>query len=138
MTMNRVTLITLGVRDLERSRAYYEKLGWALETALETVAFYNMGGMKFGLFPVDMLAGEQGRKAEALGNGMMTLAQNFPSETEVDLAHSAALDAGATEITKPARTEWGGYSGYVADLDGHVWEFAHNPLWPLDDEGRLA
>ncbi len=68
----------------------------------------------------------------------MTLAQNFPSVAEVDAQFARALAAGATEVTKPVKTAWGGgYSGYVADPDGHVWEFAHNPFWDLDEEGRI-
>jgi uncharacterized glyoxalase superfamily protein PhnB len=68
----------------------------------------------------------------------MTLAQNFPSPAEVDAAYRAALAAGATPMKDPEPVFWGGYSGYYADPDGHVWEVAHNPFWPLDDKGRLA
>jgi len=138
MTVNRITLITLGVADLSRSRAYYEALGWVPEETLENVVFYDMGGAKFGLFPLDMLAAEQGRPSGALGNGAMTLAQNFPDEAGVDAAFQAAIDAGATIISKPEKMDWGGYSSYVADPDGHIWEFAFNPYWPLDAEGRLS
>ena len=138
MTQNRVTLITLGVADRTRSRAYYETLGWVPEEALENAVFYDMGGAKFGLFPRDMLAQEQGRAPNALGNGAMTLAQNYPDEAGVDAAFQAALDAGATAVAQPEKMAWGGYSSYVADPDGHIWEFAFNPYWPLDDEGRLA
>ncbi|MEL7211369.1 MAG: VOC family protein [Pseudomonadota bacterium] len=138
MSMNRINLITLGVSDLARSRAYYEALGWVPEETLENVAFYDMGGAKFGLFPRDMLAKEQGRAPSELGNGAMTLAQNYPDEAGVDAAFQAALDAGATAIAQPEKMAWGGYSSYVADPDGHIWEFAFNPYWPLDDEGKLA
>lgn len=138
MKQNRVSLITLGVADLGRSRAYYEALGWVPEEALETVVFYAMDGMKFGLFPKDMLAAEQGRAPDALGAGAMTLAQNYPDEAGVDAAFQAALDAGATSVARPEKMAWGGYSSYVADPDGHIWEFAFNPFWPLDDAGRLA
>lgn len=138
MTQNRINLITLGVTDLSRSRAYYEALGWVPEEALENVVFYDMGGAKFGLFPLDMLAAEQGCAPAELGNGGMTLAQNYPNEAGVDAAFQAALDAGATAVSKPEKMAWGGYSSYVADPDGHIWEFAFNPYWPLDAEGRLA
>jgi len=138
MTMNRVTLITLGVKDLTRACAYYDAIGWIPETVLENVAFYDMGGAKFGFFPLDMLAAEQGRPVEDLSNGAMTLAQNFNSRLEVDAQFATALAAGATKVTDPVETAWGGYSGYVADPDGHIWEFAHNPFWTLDEEGRIA
>lgn len=137
MTMNRVTLITLGVKDLTRTCAYYDALGWVPETVMENVAFYDMGGSKFGFFPLDMLAAEQGRLVGELSNGAMTLAQNFSSRDEVDTQFAAALAAGASKVTAPTETAWGGYSGYVADPDGHVWEFAHNPFWELDDQGRI-
>lgn len=138
MIQNRVTLITLGVADLARSRAYYEALGWIPETTMEHVAFYDVGGAKFGLFTLDMLAAEQGRDAGRLGTGASTLAQNFPTAQDVDTAYAAALAAGAASVTRPTKTEWGGYSGYVADPDGHIWEFAMNPFWPLDEDGKLA
>jgi len=136
--MNRVTLITLGVADLDRSRAYYEGLGWIPEQAMENVVFYDMGEAKFGLFPLDLLAAEQGRDAAALGMGAQTLAQNFGSEAEVDAQFARAIWAGATAVTLPTKTNWGEYSGYVADPDGHIWEFAFNPFWLLDEAGRIA
>lgn len=136
--MNRITLVTLGVRDIERSRRFYAALGWAEEAAMGEVVFYDMGGAKFGLFQLDALAAEQGRDASDLGTGAATLAQNFPTEAEVDAAHARALTAGAKTVSVPAKTSWGGYSGYIADPDGHIWEFAHNPFWPLDGEGRIA
>ena len=137
MTPQRVTLITLGVTDLARARAYYDALGWVSDEAAEGVVFYDMGGMKLGLFGLDPLAADQGRPGARLGTGAMTLAQNFPSPAEVDAAYDAALQAGATALKAPEAVFWGGYSGYVADPDGHVWEFAHNPFWPLDASGRL-
>lgn len=133
----RVTLITLGVADLDRARAYYAALGWGPEEAPEGAVFYDLGGMKLMLFGRTALAEDQGRPDAALGTGAVTLAQTFNSPAEVDAAHAAALAAGATELKAPEAVFWGGYSGYVADPDGHVWEFAHNPFWPLDAAGRL-
>ncbi|MGR3572830.1 VOC family protein [Brevirhabdus sp.] len=138
MKANRVTLITLGVADLARARAYYERLGWVPQEALDEVAFYDMGGARFGLFSLEGLAREQGCAVADLGRGAATLAQNFPDREGVDAAWQAAVAAGARAIAAPVATEWGGYSGYVADPDGHVWEFAMNPFWPLDADGRLA
>lgn len=135
---NRVNFITLAVSDLARARAYYEALGWTLESAMDDVAFYATRGQKFGLFTRAGLAAETGLSEEQLGNGAMTLAQNQPSEAEVDAAFAHAVSCGATSVRAPFKTEWGGYSSYVSDPDGHLWEFAFNPFSPLDDEGHLA
>ena len=137
MKAQRITLITLGVADLARSKAYYAALGWEPDDTNEGVAFYDMGGFRFGLFGLGPLAADQGRPEATLGTGAMTLAQNFNSPAEVDAAFAAALNAGASALKAPEAVFWGGYSGYVADPDGHVWEFAHNPFWTLDADGRL-
>ncbi|WP_298570529.1 VOC family protein [uncultured Aliiroseovarius sp.] len=138
MNMNRVSLITLGVASIDRARAFYEAIGWVPDTVLDLVVFYNMNGMKFGFFTLEGLAREQGRPMEDLSTGAMTLSQCFVSEAEVDAAYERALKAGAREVTAPVKTEWGGYSGYIADPDGHIWEYAFNPFWPLDEEGHLV
>ncbi len=138
MTPQRVTLITLGVDDLERARAFYGALGWTPAEAQEGVVFYQMGGMVLGLFGRAALAEDQGRPGTALGTGAMTLAQNFPTEAEVDTAFDAAIAAGATALKRPEKVFWGGYSGCYADPDGHVWELAMNPFWPLGEDGSLT
>lgn len=135
---NRVNYITLCVADLARARAYYEKLGWVLESEMGIVAFYRAGAQYFGLFTRDGLAKETGRPVESLKTGAMTLAQNQPSREDVDAAFAHALGAGATAVRAPFETDWGGYSCYVADPDGHLWEFAHNPFSPLDEAGQLS
>ena len=137
MKTNRVTLITLGVEDVARSRAYYEAIGWQVEGDHGEAVFYAMNGMKFGFFSLDGLARETGRPVSALRNGAMTLAQNFATEAEVDAMFERAVTAGADPVTQPFKTDWGGYSCYVADPDGHLWEFAHNPFWDLDEDGAL-
>ena len=104
----------------------------------EGVVFFDLGGMKMGLFGRDALADDQGRPGTPLGTGAMTLAQNFASPADVDAAYALAIAAGATPLKAPEAVFWGGYSGYFADPDGHVWELAHNPFWPLDASGRLA
>jgi len=134
----RVTLITLGVADLDRSTAFYSSLGWVPEERTPSAVFYDLGGMKLGLFGLGPLAEDQGRPGAALGTGAMTLAQNFPDRAAVDAAYARSLKAGATALKAPEEVFWGGYSGYVADPDGHVWEYAHNPYWTLDAEGQLA
>jgi uncharacterized glyoxalase superfamily protein PhnB len=134
MTPQRVTLITLGVEDLARSRAFYGALGWQEHPASqEAVAFYQMHGAVFGLFGRAALAADQGRPGADLGTGAATLAQNFATEAEVDAAYAAALKAGATGLKAPEKVFWGGYSGYWADPDGHVWEVAWNPQWVLPE-----
>lgn len=135
----RVTLITLGVADLDRARAFYARLGWREhEPKSEGVAFFQLDGQALALFGLEALAEDQGRKGAALGMGAMTLAQNFATEAEVDAAFAAALAAGGKALKRPEKVFWGGYSGYWADSDGHVWELAMNPFWPLDAEGRLT
>jgi Predicted lactoylglutathione lyase len=138
MKAQRITLITLGVADLDRSKAFYAALGWQGDDSNPGVVFYDLGGLKMGLFGLGSLAEDQGRKSATLGTGAMTLAQNFDSREAVDHAFAQALAAGATALKQPEAVFWGGYSGYYADPDGHVWELAHNPYWPLDAEGRLA
>lgn len=136
---NRVTLITLGVADMARARAFYAALGWQIHPASQDeVTFYQANGFAFGLFGREDLAADQGRPGAPLGTGAVTLAQNFPTEADVDAAFDRALAAGATELKRPEKVFWGGYSGYFADPDGHVWELAMNPFWPLNDDGSLT
>ena len=134
----RVTLVTLGVADLAAAKAFYARLGWQEHGAQEGVAFYQMNGLALALFGLADLAADQGRAGTALGTGAVTLAQNFATEAEVDAAFNAALAAGATALKRPEKVFWGGYSGYWADPDGHVWEVAMNPFWPLAADGSLT
>lgn len=138
MTPQRVTLITLGVADLDRAKAFYRALGWSPAQEQEGVAFYQMNGLALGLFGRAALAEDQGRAGAELGTGAITLAQNFATIEEVDAAFAAALAAGATVLKRPEKVFWGGYSGYYADPDGHVWELAMNPFWPLAEDGSLT
>lgn len=139
MTVQRVTLITLGVEDLAASRAFYARLGWVEHRDRQAgVAFFQMQGAALALFGRADLAADQGRPGASLGTGAVTLAQNFATVPEVDAAFDAALDAGATALKRPEAVFWGGYSGYWADPDGHVWEVAMNPFWPLHEDGTLT
>lgn len=138
MTPQRVTLITLGVSDLARSRRFYEALGWRAAQAQESVVFFQMNSMVLALFGKTDLAADQGRPGAELGTGAMTLAQNFATEAEVDAAWEAAIAAGAEPLKRPEKVFWGGFSGYYADPDGHVWEVAMNPYWPLQEDGSLV
>ncbi|WP_101067167.1 VOC family protein [Roseovarius salinarum] len=134
----RVSVITLGVADLERARAFYEALGWTPAIVQESIVFFQLQGQVLGLFGRADLAADQGRAGADLGTGAASLAQNFASEAEVDAAYAAALAAGATALKAPQKAFWGGYAGYFADPDGHVWELAFNPFWPLDPDGTLS
>ena len=139
MTPQRVTLITLGVADLERSKAFYGALGWQVtREMLGEVVFYQINGMAFGFYALTSLAREQKRPVSQLGTGAATLAQNMETEAEVDAAYARAIAAGATPLSPPEKMHWGGYSSYYADPDGHVWEIAHNPFWPLNADGSLT
>lgn len=138
MTPQRVTLITLGVADLDRSKAFYAALGWTPTADEGEVVFYQINGLVLGLFGLGPLAKDQGRPDAPLGTGAMTLAQNFETEAEVDAAYAAAIKAGAVALKAPEKVFWGGYSGYYADPDGHVWELAQNPFWPLNADGSLT
>jgi uncharacterized glyoxalase superfamily protein PhnB len=137
MSMNRVSLITLGVSDLSRSVSFYESLGWTVGERNEGVAFFQMNGMMLGLFSAIELAKDLGRPGTTLGTGTITLAQNYASQADVDTAFASALAAGATPLKAPEPVFWGGYSGYFTDPDGHVWELAHNPFWRQNPDGTL-
>ena len=134
----RVTLITLGVRDLTRSRSFYRALGWEPAQEQEGVSFYQLHGAALALFGLADLADDMDRPVGELGTGAVTLAQNFGAEEDVDAAWHRAMAAGARAIKVPQATAWGGYSGYFADPDGHVWELAMNPFWPLAPDGSLT
>lgn len=137
MTPQRINLITLGVADLPRARRFYTRWGWNPCQETPGIVFFDLGGFRLGLFGLSDLAADQGRSGSPLGVGGMTLAQNFPDRDAVDAAFDRALQAGAGALKRPTGTDWGGYSGYVTDPDGHVWELAHNPFWALDNEGWL-
>ncbi len=136
--VQRVTLITLGVDDLTRTRAFYLALGWQPVEVAEGMACYQLHGQGLMLFGSADLAADQGRAGHDLGTGAMTLGQNFDSPADVDAAFATAIAAGATVLKRPEPVFWGGYSGYFADPDGHVWELAHNPFWPLARDGSLT
>lgn len=138
MTPQRVTLITLGVADLGRAKAFYAAMGWTPAADEGEVVFYQMNGMVLGFFGLEPLAKDQGRPDAKLGTGAMTLAQNFTTDAQVDAAYALALKAGATSLKAPEKVFWGGYSGYYADPDGHVWEVAQNPFWDVSPDGSLT
>lgn len=135
----RINLVTLGVRDLATACAFYEKLGFVRSSASQdAVAFYDAGGVVLALFGRASLAEDAVVDDTPTGFAAVTLAWNVESEAAADAAMARALASGA-RITKPAqRVFWGGYSGYFEDPDGHLWEVAFNPYFPLDPAGRLT
>jgi hypothetical protein len=133
----RISLVTLGVSDLGRSRAFYEALGWtAAASPAEDVVFFQTGGMVVGLWSRAELAKDSGVE-DSGGWGGVTLAHNVGSTAEVDAVIEEAGAAGGTIAREPAATFWGGYSGVFIDPDGHPWEVAHNPGWILKDDGAI-
>ncbi|WP_245410527.1 VOC family protein [Notoacmeibacter marinus] len=134
----RMTMVTLGVADVARSTAFYEKLGWKKSSASnDSVTFFHMSGTKLGLFGRADLAKDADIENTETGFSGVTVAINFASEGEVDAAFDHAVSAGATPAKRPQKVFWGGYSGYFADPDGHLWELAHNPMAPLDENGNM-
>jgi hypothetical protein len=133
----RITLVTLGVRDVAAATAFYQRLGWRLSSeGNERVSFFALDGIVLAVWSRAELAGDAMVEDTPPGFGGIALAINLASRDEVDAAMAAAEAAGA-RITKAAQPVfWGGYSGYFADLDGHLWEVAHNPFWPLDENGQ--
>ncbi len=136
----RLSALTLGVEDLARARQFYEAgLGLtAHESSNGTIVFFQMNGFVLGLFGADALAEEAAQGKRSSGFGGIALAYNAKSKEDVDALLNTAVKAGAT-LVKPAEDAfWGGYSGYFADPDGHRWEIAWNPHWPIDDQGNTS
>ncbi|MGI8480196.1 MAG: VOC family protein [Gaiellaceae bacterium] len=134
----RISLITLGVADVARSRAFYEALGWTSGAEPDDdVVFFQAGGMIVALWGRAELAEDTAVSDEG-GWGGVTLAHNVRSPAEVDTVLAEAEAAGATIPRSGAETFWGGYSGVFVDLDGHPWEIAHNPRWTLGEDGSVT
>jgi predicted lactoylglutathione lyase len=139
----RISIITLGVADLGRSRSFYERLGWRQSSASnDAISFFQAGGMILALYPRDALAKDalvSDANAAAAGGAFagFTLSFNAPSRADVDQVLTEAKAAGA-KILKPAQqASWGGYSGYFADPDNFAWEVAFNPSFPIDEDGAI-
>ena len=136
----RLSLITLGVDDLDGAIAFYrDVVGWQPASVVDDdVAFFDLGGVILALWSHRDLASDAGLETDALGlyHGF-TLAHNLRSRAEVDDLFAHLAERGAAIAKWPIETDWGGYSGYFVDPDGHRWEVAHNPFWPIDDAGRI-
>jgi uncharacterized protein len=134
----RISLVTLGVSDLERARRFYEALGWTTDAEQGAdIAFFQAGGMIVALWGRAELAEDSGVD-DAGGFGGITLAYNVRSPEEVDTTLAEAERAGAAIARAGAPTFWGGYSGVFHDPDSHPWEVAHNPFWTLRDDGSIS
>ena len=135
----RLSMITLGVRDLERSRSFYEALGWQTGSAEDSddPVFFQAGCMVVALWDRARLA-EDSMVADGGGWGGITLAYSVDSEGEVEEVTEQARQAGATIGREPGETFWGGYDSIFIDPDGHPWEVAHNPRWTLGEDGSLT
>lgn len=133
----RISVITLGVADLTRSRAFYEHLGWRTDAGPDDdVVFFQVGGLVFGLWDRVRLAEDSG-VSDPGGWGGITLAHNVRTHDEVDAVILEARAAGGRVVREPGDTFWGGYSGVFTDPDGHPWEVAHNPFWAVADDGSV-
>ena len=133
----RISLVTLGVADVDRARAFYEALGWRGQTVQQTV-FFQAGGLAVVLWGRDLLADDAGVDDDGARFSGIALAQNVRSREEVDAVLEAVSSAGGTITRRAAETFYGGYAGYFTDPDGHPWEVAHNPGFTLTDDGSLV
>ena len=133
----RLSLVTLGVDDIERSRRFYESLGWTGESPDGEGWVFQCGGTVVGLWSRHLLAVDSGVTDDG-GWGGVTLAHNVTSPAEVDKVLVEAAAAGATIARAAAPTDWGGYSGVFVDPDGHPWEVAHNPYWTIGADGSIS
>ncbi|UJW73293.1 VOC family protein [Rhizobium sp. SL42] len=135
----RISLITLGVADVALSTEFYQRLGWSKSSASnDDVTFIQLKGIVLGLFLRQSLAEDARIENTPRGFSGVTLAYNVASEIGVDAVVKFAVSCGATVVKAPEKVFWGGYSAYVADPDGHLWEIAHNPFFPFDEHGHLV
>ena len=134
----RLSVVTVGVRDLPRARRFYEAIGWRTRAAPDAdVVFFQAGCLVVALWNRGSLAEDSG-VSDPGGWGGITLAHNVRSPEQVDQVIEQARSAGATIAREPGATFWGGYSGVFVDLDGHPWEVGHNPRWTLDEAGAVT
>lgn len=133
-----VTMITLGVADLERATRFYQDIGFQRSAASQPgISFMISPTIVVGLFPIDELSKDANIDVGRPGQGAVAIAQNRTTEAEVDHVLATAEKAGATIVKQAQKVFWGGYSGYFVDPDGHLWEVAHNPFAELDAHGRM-
>jgi catechol 2,3-dioxygenase-like lactoylglutathione lyase family enzyme len=137
--MLRISLVTLGVSDVASATRFYEAFGLTKSSASnDHVSFFQLGGGVLGLFGRESLAEDGNAAGVWTGNGGITLAYNLGSEAEVDALLARAEAIGATILKAPQKAFWGGYHGYFADPNGHVWEIAYNPFFGIDADGGVV
>ncbi|MFY0681323.1 MAG: VOC family protein [Thalassovita sp.] len=134
----RVSLITLGCRDMDRAAAFYTDLGWQRAESPDGVVAFDLIGQTLGLYPLAALAEEIGVPESSLGQGASCLAHNLRSPEEVDALLDTAKQAGAKILKSATEVFWGGYHGYFSDPEGHIWEIAHNPFSPRRADGAFC
>lgn len=134
----RISIVTLGVRDLSRSIAFYEAIGWRRSSASQdTIAFFHVAGTVLALYGWDALADDAHQAPASDGFRGVTVAINCDDRAQVDAAFAECVAAGATPVVEPHAAFWGGYSSYVADPDGHLIELAHNPFLAFRGDDTL-
>jgi len=134
-----ISLITLGVADIAKATSFYERFGFvrSKSASADSVSFFQAGPVVLALWGRDAQRDDAQAAELWTGNGGIVVARNLASEDAVDVAMARAEAAGARILKAAAKTFWGGYNGYFADPDGHVWEVAFNPFWELDEDGRV-
>jgi predicted lactoylglutathione lyase len=134
----RLTLVTLGVADVTRATSFFEALGWRKSSASnDDVSFFQLGGLALSVFGRQALADDATVSSQGQGFSGISLAINLESEAEVDRVASEWVSCGGTLVKQPHKVFWGGYSGYVKDPDGHLWELAYNPGFELSADGSM-
>jgi hypothetical protein len=135
----RLSILTLGVADLASATAFYESLGWRRSSASQdSITFFQLEGSVLGLYEWNALADDASVEADGSGFRGVACALNVHSTEEVDVVYAEWVAAGGRGVRTPHKAFWGGYSSYVADLDGHLWEIAHNPYATIGADGRLV
>lgn len=133
-----ISMVTLGVSDLAAATGFYQALGWIkAPQSQESVSFLQGHNIVLGLYGREALAEDANTANKPSGFSAVTLARNLPSPEEVDTFFDLALKNGATALKMPQKVFWGGYSGYFKDLDGHMWEIAHNPFFEMNEHGQI-
>ncbi len=133
-----ISAVTLGISDLARTRKFYSHgFGWTTVFENEEIIFWQMNGFVLGTFKANSLEEDMSRKAGSAPSAY-SLSHNVANEADVEPLMDRLVEAGGTLLRKADAPVHGGYRGYVADPDGHAWEIAHNPAWPIDDEGHVA
>ena len=135
----RVSFITLGVKNLEAMKDFYNRVfGWTPVKDSDGIVFYRLNGFIFALFPADELAEDIGIPGDGSGFRKFSLAVNFHSEVEVDREFQQLISRGATALKKPEKVFWGGYRGYISDVEGNAWELAYNPFLKMNDSNDVT